>query len=86
MTKEHLAPWVEEISEPSDQDPSVRTTAYSDEDRDAILKKFRRFCEQLDFRLETFTSHDPSMLEVFESDVNLRAEMVGQHVHTFLGR
>lgn len=86
MTKEHLARWVDGISEPPDDGSADWTATYDSEVRDAILQSFQHFCQQLDLRLTIFTGNDPSMFEIFESDVNLRAEMVGQKVHTFLGR
>lgn len=86
MTKEHLGLFVEELGEPPDpNDPETKTT-YGDDSRDAILDSLEAFCERLDFRLAVFTDRDPSMLAVFESDVNLQSKMIGQQVHTFIGR
>lgn len=86
MTKEHLGSFIEGLSEPNDPDGSDPKITYRDDDKDALLETLETFCKRLDFRLDIFTDRDPSMLNIFESDVNLQSKMIGQQVHTFLGR
>lgn len=84
--KEHLGSFVEGLSEPNDPDGSDPETTYRDDDKDALLETLETFCQRLDFRLNVFTDQDPLMFKIFDSDVNLQSKMIGQQVHTFLGR
>jgi len=86
MSKEHLAPWVEGFDNKSDVDSVSQNLTYSTDEKEAALKSLENFCRELDNRLVWFTNRDPSMLKIFEGDVNLQAEMIGQKVHSFIGR
>lgn len=86
MSKEHLGPWVEGLDNTSDIHSLSQEPAYTTDEKEAVLKNLENFCHELDNRLVWFTKRDPSMLKIFEGDVNLRAEMIGQKVHSFIGR
>lgn len=86
MSKEHLGPWVEGLDDTSDVYSKSQEHTYVADEKEAVLKNLEYFCKELDNRLVCFTKRDPSMLKIFEGDVNLRAEMVGQKVHSFIGR
>jgi hypothetical protein len=93
MGKEDLRSFVEGISDPpSSGDPdnsgNGNGNGYGDRDdrKDDILESLKEFCEQLDFRLNVFTNKNPPAVLIFGQQVNLTSEMIGQQVHTFLGR
>lgn len=86
MPKEHLAPWVENLDSSPDVGSDPQNLTYSTKEREDVLKSLEYFCRELDNRLVWFTNRDPSMFKIFEGDVNLQAEMIGQKVHSFIGR
>jgi len=86
MSKEHLGPWVKGLDNKSNIHSISQEHTYTTDEKEDVLKNLEDFCHELDNRLVWFTKRDPSMLKIFERDVNLRAELIGQKVHSFIGR
>lgn len=72
--------------EPPSPDPHENSQNYGNLHRDEIITVLIDFCELLNQRLEQFANKTPSMVDIFDNNINLRSEYVAQKPQNFLSQ
>lgn len=84
MDNSSLSDFLDWDPEPLSPDPHEKNQEYSILHRDKIITVLIDFCELLNQRLTKFAHQPPSMVDIFDSNINLRSDYIAQKPQDFL--
>lgn len=86
MDNSSLADFLDWNPEPPTSDPHETSQGYSTTHRDKVIVDLIEFCKLLNQRLTKFADQPPSMVDIFDSNINLRSEYIAQKPQDFLSQ
>lgn len=86
MDNSSLSDFLDWDPEPPSPAPHEKNQEYSILHRDKIITVLIDFCELLNQRLTKFAHQPPSMVDIFDSNINLRSDAIAQKPQDFLSQ